>query len=300
MQIRHHPLHAATPGTARELISLHFGTPGSGPKTTIQASLHADEVPAMLVAHHLRHGLARLEAEGRLAGEVVLVPVANPLGLSQRLLQQPIGRFDLASGENFNRHYADLVPAVLAQVEGRLGSDASANVALVRGALRSACAALPADSELASLRRTLLSLAADADTVLDLHCDNEAVLHLYTATPLWPQVAPLAQALQAELTLLATQSGDEPFDEACSMFWPRLSQALAERDPDAAVLPEACVAITVELRGEAQVDHTLAARDAQGLLDYLAWRGQIRPGTASVADGQAEPGSHAGSAAPAR
>jgi predicted deacylase len=276
MQTRQHLLHPASPGTQRSLVSLHFGTPGARPKAYIQASLHADEVPAMLAAHHLRLRLAALEAEGRICGEVVLLPMANPIGLSQRLLQQGQGRFDFASGENFNRHYADLVAQVADTVEHALGSRAEANVETVRTALREACQRLPADTELHSLRRTLLSLAADADTVLDLHCDNEALLHLYTATPHWPQVQPLAEALGARLTLLATHSGDNPFDEACSMFWPRLREALALRPGLAsAPLPDACVAVTVELRGESQVDHALAERDAAALLDYLAWRGVI-------------------------
>lgn len=276
MLTRTHVLTAASPGTRRELTSLHFGTAASGPKAYVQASLHADEVPAMLVAHHLRQRLQQLETQGRVLGEIVLLPAANPVGLSQRLLQQPFGRFELGSGENFNRHYPDLVAAVADEVEGQLTGDAAANIATVRRALRSACAALPATTELQSLRRQLLTLAVDADTLIDLHCDNEAVLHLYTTTPLWPQVAPLAAALGAPLTLLATRSGDEPFDEACSMIWSRLSEALAERDPDADALPEACVAMTVELRGEADVQHDTARNDAEALLHYLAWRGHLR------------------------
>ena len=38
----------------------------------------------MLVAQHLRRRLLALEAEGRVLGEVVLVPAANPIGLRNR------------------------------------------------------------------------------------------------------------------------------------------------------------------------------------------------------------------------
>ena len=64
------------------------------------------------------------------------------------------------------------------------------------------------------MRRALMRLACDADVVLDLHCDSDAVLHLYTGTPLWPQCEPLARYMGAYATLLATESGDNPFDEA--------------------------------------------------------------------------------------
>lgn len=279
MNRRIHRLSPSSPGTQRELVSLHFGPSGPGPKAMIQASLHADEVPAMLVAHHLRPRLERLEAAGRLTGEVVLVPVANPIGLSQRLLQSPMGRFELGSGENFNRHYADLLDRVAALVGGALGTDASHNVGTVRGALRTACSELKAGTELQGLRKTLLSLAIDADVVLDLHCDNEAVLHLYTATPLWPRTEPLARLLGAELTLLAMRSGDDPFDEACSMPWPRLAERLAATHPEAAAaLPPACLAVTVELRGETDVRHDWAEQDADAIVAFLACEGFVRDG----------------------
>ncbi|MCO5978160.1 succinylglutamate desuccinylase/aspartoacylase family protein [Ideonella oryzae] len=274
MHIVRHPLASATPGTTHELVSLHYGTPGQGPKVTIQGSLHADEVPGMLVAHHLRNHLDALEAAGRLTGEVVLVPMANPLGVGQWVLRGFQGRFELHSGENFNRHFTDLTGAVLDRVMDRLGADAAENVCLVRGALREAVAALVATSPLESLRKTLLGLAIDADVVLDLHCDGEALLHLYTTPQTWPGDGQLlARCVGAELALLAERSGGEPFDEACSMLWPQLAERLGPAKP----LPPACMAATIELRGEADVRHDLAAADAQGIVDFLIQRGVVAP-----------------------
>lgn len=268
-----HTLPSATPGTHHELASLHYGTPGSGPKVYIQASLHADEVPGMLVAHHLRGRLAELEAQGCFTGEVLLVPAANPIGLAQRVLHGHQGRFDLASGENFNRQFTDLTEKVATRVEGRLGSDAAANVALVRAALREAIAEMPGTSPLQALRRLLLGLAADADVVLDLHCDGQAVLHFYTTPATWPQAGELlARCLGAEAVLLAERSGGDPFDEACSMLWTDLARRLGPAHP----LPPACLAATIELRGEADVTHALARRDAEAIVLYLHARGVIR------------------------
>ena len=273
MRIEHHPLIPAAPGAHLELVSLHHGTPGAGPKVLIQASLHADEVPGMLVAHHLRECLAALDAEGRVTGEVVLVPAANPIGLNQWMLRAPQGRFEWSSGENFNRQFADLTPAVLDRVGDRLGADAAANVLLVRGALREAVAALPAATPLEQLRRTLLGLAIDADAVLDLHCDGEALLHLYTTHGTWsPHGELLARSIGAEVALLAGRSGGDPFDEACSMVWTDLAERLGPQRP----LPPSCMAATIELRGEHDVDHALAARDAEAIVNYLHHRGAVR------------------------
>jgi predicted deacylase len=71
--------------------------------------------------------------------------------------------------------------------------------------------------------------------------------------------------------LLAERSGGDPFDEACSMLWPDLAQRLGPHFP----MPQACLAVTVELRGEADVEHALAAADARGLLQFLALRGLL-------------------------
>jgi uncharacterized protein len=271
MRAHRHPLLNGPLGTAREVVSFHYGPADSGRKVYVQASLHADELPGMLVAHHLRQRLLALEAQGALRGEVVVVPVANPIGMAQSVLHHPQGRFELTSGENFNRHYAALLAPALKRVEGALGDDEAGNTRVIRGALREAVAEVVAGTELASLRKTLLGLACDAEVVLDLHCDCESVLHLYTGTPLWPQAEPLARCLGAQATLLATESGDNPFDEACSQTWWQLAEHFKGRHPVAM----GCLSVTVELRGEVEVSHPQAERDADGLIAFLQHRGIV-------------------------
>lgn len=258
-------------GTSRALPYMRFGKEGAGPKAYIQASLHADELPGMLVAYHLKKQLAELEQQGRLIGEVVLVPVANPIGLAQTLLGTSQGRFDLRTGQNFNRMFPNLSAEVLRRVQAHLGTDARANQDLIRSAIRDSLMDQAATDELSVQRLALLRLAADADVVLDLHCDCEALLHIYTGTPLWERVAPLAGLLGARVALLATESGDDPFDEACSRVWWDLA-ALAGKDVP---IPMACLAATVELRGYADVSHADAERDATALLDFLRLEGII-------------------------
>ncbi len=270
MQIVRHPLLSPAPGTQRELVSLHYGQPG-GQKAYIQASLHGDELPGMLVAHHLRLQLDALEAAGQIRGEIVLVPMANPIGMSQFLLHAHLGRFELMSGENFNRHYPDQIEAVAAAVESQLGPDAATNVALLRRALKAAVDASPVDTELQSQRRQLMSLSCDADIVLDLHCDAQAVMHLYTDPLCWPDCEPLARFLRSRVALLAQESGDNPFDEACSRVWWKWQAHFGDRFP----IPQACLSVTVELRGACDVTHELAATDAKNIVDFLRWRGLI-------------------------
>jgi hypothetical protein len=274
MRTVRHPLLSSTAGTRRELVSHHYGPPapsGAPPrKVYVQAALHADEPPGMLVALKLMARLAQLEDAGALKAEFVIVPVANPVGLAQWIDHVHIGRFEQNTAQNFNRHYADLVDAVAPAVAGSLGTDASANAQRIRAALREATQALPARTELESLRKTLLGLAIDAEVALDLHCDSDAVVHLYCGTPLWERVEPLARYLGACASLLETESGDAPFDEACSRTWWLLQSRFA-----GAAIPAGCVAVTVELRGEADVEHATAEADAAALLAYFTAQGFI-------------------------
>lgn len=263
-----------TPGLSHTLTVHRFGQPGARPKAYVQAALHADEVPGMLTARVLCDRLAALDAAGSIVGEVLVLPVANPIALAQRVLGGRIGRFDLADGANFNRLHAALAPGAIARVDGRLGADAAANVALFRAALRAELDAVPAHTPAQHLKRILLGLALDADLVLDLHCDGEAVMHLYTLTPAADTGATLASCLGAQALLLATESGDDPFDEACSRPW-LLAQAAFPDHP----LPLACFAATVELRGQADVASSLAAQDAEGLVTFLRCEGVIAGAT---------------------
>lgn len=271
MQVKHHALLSPSIGTRRELLSFHYGQAGSGQKVYLQASLHADELPGMLVLHHLKQRLAAFEAQGALRGEVVVVPMANPIGLDQTLMHGQLGRFEFASGENFNRHYPDFAALIADGLEARLGQDGEANKRIIRAAMAEALAGIKPATELASLRHTLVSLAFDADVVLDLHCDFDAVLHLYTETPYLAQAEPLYRYLGAQAVLLAKGSGGASFDEALSGPWWQLQERFAGRFP----VPLACLSATVELRGETDVYHGLATVDADRLVDFLRYRGVL-------------------------
>lgn len=274
MQRIEHPLLSPSLGSQKTLVSFRVGPAEARPKVYIQASLHAEELPGMLVAHHLRGLLAQAEQEGRVRGQVVLVPAANPIGLAQRLNHKAMGRFEFDTAQNFNRHYPDLAEAVFAAVRDRLTPDAATNVALVRGAVSEWLARWQPPTELESLRRELLVLSHDADLVLDLHCDWQAVLHLYAEEACWPPLEPLARLLGCRAVLLARNSGGGPFDECLSGLWWQLAErlkAVGVMHP----LPQACASTTLELRGEADVAHAHALHDASAIMDFLVVAGVL-------------------------
>lgn len=263
-------LPALNPGATHRLTVQRFGQSGARPQVYVQASLHADEIPGMICAVHLREALLALEAEGAIRGEVILVPVANPLGLGQVMFGHGIGRFALSDGGNFNRDFPHLTPGALKRVESMLGPDAAANVAAIRKALAEEVEAWAVSTQVGALKKELIRLAVGADIVLDLHCDAEGAMHLYTQPTSAETFAPLAAWLGSQATLVAQESGGDPFDEVFSRPWVELRA----RFP-LAPIPLACHSTTVELRGQADVAHGTARADAAAIVAFLRHVGAI-------------------------
>jgi predicted deacylase len=264
------PLPAPAPGTERHLMVRRYGEPGARPKAYLQASTHADELPAILVAHHLARLLEEALADGRMLGEVVLVPVANPVGLAQRVNGALLGRHELDGGGNFNRNWPNLIEPLVERAGPQLAGDPLENVRRIRAAMQEILAERQPATELAALRLTLARLACDADIVLDLHCDSDALMHLYMIPELWPAGADLSAEIGSRATMLSAPSGGDPFDEAWSQPW----AALRARFPDRAV-PMGCFSATIEYRGQSDTEDHLAAHDAAALLRFLQRRGVI-------------------------
>ena len=271
-------LQASSTGTHRLLVFHRYGEAGKGGrKAYLQAALHADETPGLLVLHHLLRLLDEAAAAEAITGEIVVVPYANPIGLDQNINGYHLGRHHLGGGGNFNRNWIDLTETVANAIEGQLGEDPEKNVALIRTILRVAIAeqleTLEPDRlgvDLIHYRLMLAREAVDSDLVLDLHCDLEALMHLFLTPVHWPEARDVAAELGCRAVLLAEDSGGASFDEAFSTPWIKLA-ARFPRHP----IPPACVSGTVELRGRSDVSDSLAEADAAALFRILQRRGFV-------------------------
>ncbi|WP_175842002.1 succinylglutamate desuccinylase/aspartoacylase domain-containing protein [Burkholderia arboris] len=206
---------------------------GDGPRVHLQAGVHADEIAGMLVLHRLLPQLCAAHDRGVLRGTVTVVPQANPLGLSQFRQGRLLGRFHETTYRNFNRHFHE-----------------------------SAATRRP-ETTFAAWQRTLLAVARDADIVLDLHTDSEALPYVYLHRDLWPAGRDLAAALGADVVILWDEDEDGAFEGAVVAHWMR-DGGLRDR-----------LVATVELRGQSDVSDALAERDADGVLAFLRGRGLI-------------------------
>jgi predicted deacylase len=235
MEIERITLDSDTPGQEFSLRVFRFRSSGNGPAVYMQGALHSQEIPGMVALDRLIPRLAAAENEARLDGDVTLVPLANPIGLAQGVFGQTLGRFDLNSRTNFNRSFPT------ESVEKLPGKPAAER-----------------------LKATLLALAAEADVVLDLHCDDEGPVYLYVAERQLDEGRRLARAMQA--TVVLTDASDDPisFDLAVGVRW-----AAERRDGDARF------AATIELRGMMDVTPAFAEQDADGLYRYLVEVGTV-------------------------
>lgn len=279
MQQQSTPILSGTFGTQRHIVSYHYGE-SSGKQVYIQAALHSDELPGVAVAWYLKQYLMALESQGKLRAGITLVPVANPLGFSQQLQGQPLGRFDSLSGQDFNRGFPAIGEALSARVGPQLSQDRQHNQQVIRDAIDHYFDHYQPTTELASQRAILMRMACKADLMIDIHCDWEAVAHLYTTPQAWPQVSVLGHYLGCQTALIAGISGGEPFDEACAEPWYRLQHDFAEHFP----LPEALKPVTLELRGARDISHSQAQQDAQAIIKGLTALGYIEGPHAELPD----------------
>ncbi len=229
MRIETCPMTGASAGTRRELTLYRYGAAGSGPKVYLQAGLHADEMPGVLVLQHLMTLLDQAESYGGVLGEVLVVPAANPIGLAQWTHQRPLGRQDAEGLQNFHRSYPELAKLVGDALDGVLTRSAEENLHLIRRAFRGALAELDPRTDVQELQIALLNWSCDADYVLDLHCDHFAVMHLY-ASNTRPEITELlCRAVGAKLALIEDDSGGNAFDEAHTVPWLHLRTRYGDR-----------------------------------------------------------------------
>ncbi len=252
-------LRGDTPGMEWRLkVHRLAGSDPFAPGAYLQAALHGSELPGVAAIHFLLPMLARAEADGRLAGDVTVVPYANPIGAGQHLFGQHLGRFGFGSRVNFNRDFPLLDRPDPSSLPGM-------------------DAPVPAERR---LKARLLALSLRHEIVLDLHCDDQSPCYLYVPKPLWPALSDLAAALGCVAVIVWDGSSDAAFEEAAVK--PHLG------DPEIARR----AVTTVELRGEADVSPETARRDADGLYRFLVGRGVVRD------DGISAPAGWSGPAVP--
>ncbi len=270
------------PGQSTTLYWYTAGPEDAPTKVHLQAALHADEQPGTMALHHLLPMLRDADAAGRLKARFVVFPSVNPLGLATRVLRRHIGRYDLETGVNFNRRWPDLYPQIAEAIAGRLTDDPRTNLGTIRAAVGTWLDQQRPATAAQRLRLAILKSAHDADIVLDLHCDDESLKHIFTSPDLMPGLQDLADRMQVAATLTAEDSGGGSFDEVLPNLYRK-----AQRANPGFPIPMGAETATLEYRGQADTHDAMGREDAQGLHDFFAGRGLIN---ATVPDATPAPG----------
>jgi len=277
------PLSGNFIGTERALTVWRFGTRGARPKVYLQAALHASEMTGAIALHHLCGKLAALEAEGEVRGEIVVVPLANPIGLSEFVGGAQDGRFEQLSHANYNRGFPEISAQVGDMIADELTENVRANTALVRTAAEDILAAMTPRNEWEDLKRTLLMLSLDADVVLDFHSDRVAAMFMYINAVDWPDLTDLAAWLGSAATVAYDPYvPSTTFAGVAGSLFPRLKERFGP------AIVQSCRAAMIETRGQHACNDALAAADADNLVSFLVERGALGgtapPRPALVAD----------------
>lgn len=231
------------------------------PSAYLQASLHGSELQGNWVIAELLQRLPTIE----ILGNITLVPCANPFAQNHKLGEYTIGRFDPTDGDNWNRTFQDL-SALASEVEP-IWPEAKAQ--LRTKILDKLKQAPVSESYSRMLARTLQRLAAQHDYLLDLHCASLCETYAYIpahAFSSWADL-PVRHAIR-----IGPEFGGA-MDEAFLVPWWALGKRI---EAATGKFPDIPQGFTLELGHQDWSDPELAAKQAEGILHFLARKGVVR------------------------
>ena len=159
------------------------------PELYVQSSVHGAEIQGYLVSLKLIEYFNKYPPKGN----VTIIPLANPYGANIKMGTYTYGRFDPATGENWNRFYCDIsclrkinrVHEDQIVLEEFFSEYQNLSLAQLKKKYKEKIS-----HSLEKLLNTPLSfsrklniqlqkISSSADIVLDLHCDTDSLPHIY-------------------------------------------------------------------------------------------------------------------------
>lgn len=180
-----HTIHPVQTLPSGEVLTVHAYTiegGAPGPTVYLQANLHGPEICGTAILIEL---LAVLKKQEHFSGKVIVVPTANPIGVNATAYNSMIGRFNIQSGNNWNRIFPTGISFSTHEEEKEyftkklLGQNNSSET---------------------RLSSTLRSLSTGAEYVLDIHTTGVSCAeHLFTFSWMHETFAPLGAPFHIEI-----------------------------------------------------------------------------------------------------
>jgi predicted deacylase len=246
-----------------------------GPTIYLQANVHGAEVQGNAVIFKLIEKLKDIKFKGK----IIMVPQANPYGLSNKMGTYTYGRFNPVTGDNWNRMYIDYFK--LDEGAGKINLEQFVNehghksdeeiVLLYKELIKQKVSeyrdyhASYGPNENKAVFIKLQEMAAEADMVLDLHTGPIATRYIYSPKYLEDKCADINFP---HYIIIPNEFGGA-MDEATFNPWVKLYERLKK---DGRVLNHIFEAYTVELGSEEYISMKDAEDDADNILNLLKKR----------------------------
>ncbi|APC91596.1 MULTISPECIES: M14 family zinc carboxypeptidase [Francisella] len=245
------------------------GSDPKAPSVYMQASMHASELQGNTVMIELLEYFKKFQPKG----DVYLIPQCNPIGKDVFIGAGHQGRFDSATGDNFNRYYfypkIDYSAFVKEHINSTTAEYKQAFEKLLQQELEKE---LVNEWELSRAKRLNLLMqkeAQKADYVLDLHTDTDAITYLYTAEFAKETAEKFGYK---DMLIIDNDKAGGALDEAIFCPWWHLAQEFKKQGRNEEVLKEG---YTLELGSEEYINFADAKMQTQGILNYLKFKNVI-------------------------
>ncbi|MCP4472973.1 MAG: succinylglutamate desuccinylase/aspartoacylase family protein [Gammaproteobacteria bacterium] len=253
-------------GDRLTIPSYHFrGSEAGAPSLYLQAAIHGAETQGYWVALKLIEFFSRQAPKG----DVTIVPLANPYGVNNKMVETTCGRFDPITGANWNRNYADLAPMLAVDdfVKQYAEHDFAALIPLFKKRLLEETESLRQQPQAYAkkLNLQLQQLACQADIVLDLHCDTQSQPHVYSA--IYAEASAVKLNFPYVVTISPQFAG--ALDEAIFCPWWQLTRAFNAFHGEQSMDRPPIEVFTVELGHQEMIDQRAAEYHVAALLSYF-------------------------------
>lgn len=244
------------------------GTDKRAPSVYIQSGIHASEIQGYLVCLFLIEYFIKYPP----AGNITIVPIANPYGINCKMGEYTLGRFDSVTGDNWNRNYIDLsflIDDFLLELPNHSLAEL---IPLFKNKLKKEIKNKLAEkhnSYSTKIALELQQLAISADIILDLHCDTYSLPHIYCSNYLLNSVSYFGIPYIIETPYKFTGA----LEEAIFYPWKKLVDFYNTKyNKQHKPIIEA---FTIELGNQEKIDKNLAEKQSNNILNYLRYKGSI-------------------------
>lgn len=269
-------LQSLASGDVLQLKTYHFQGKNSTKKVYIQANLHGAEIVGNAVIYELIEFFSQLNNE-QIEGEIILLPMCNPVGGNQRNLFFSTGRYSPYDGLNWNRIFWDYLhesPDLDKFVHENINLSKEE---IYRHYLTDILSTFTKKIEETNnyqrnisfsehFRNILQSLSLDANYVIDIHSSSvSAIDYIYS----FDRRQKSTDYFLFEYAILMNKYDGNAFDEAFLNPWLVLEKKLNQAGRNITFDVEAW---TLELGSGMRVKEESVKKGVRGIINYLTYK----------------------------